>query len=688
MTEASRKSGSARKHRLRDVADLITEAGDRGIQAIKPIFGLVMLVFFAIAMVLAMGLSTLQNRKVTVERSLEEYRALVDPRLSALTDLMRSLGLGGVAQAYGDLVIYGRPEHAQQVIAAVGAAKSAIRRFRTLVLSEEEQRALASIDRLLDDYLNATRQLRAQPLPPSEALTLIGPTAQREALASIDVLRQVGVLGQQADDTLLRRASLLAEMYATAGLRGLIDEVYQYLVTGDLSARTRADVAEAQLEELVERYRRYTRSAAEAAALEDLSEAFQRYREIMVSIRDGRAEGLETDAMASQVLADPSGALDAMLILERELAEEVASTNDIIGWGVNSIQRMAVAVIYVSVIAAIAITVLIYWFVVRRMTTDLKLRKSQLEQELVERKAAEAQVRAFAGELERKVAERTVDLSATNAQLTQTLDQLKNAQEQLVENEKLAALGGLVAGIAHEINTPIGIGTTAASHLDESIKTFRQTLDSGKLRKSDLQDFLARCDEATDLIRANLVRAADLIRSFKTISVDQGQEDCRPLQLKDYIEDIAASLGPRTVKAGHKVTIDCPHDLVVVTYPGAIAQIITNLVLNAVNHAFDDGRKGEVRIEAQAVGDGAEISVLDNGKGVPPEVLKRLFEPFFTTKRGEGGSGLGMSIVHNLVRGQLGGEIVAENRPEGGLAIHFSLADQAKKPAADPQAAE
>ena len=259
----------------------------------------------------------------------------------------------------------------------------------------------------------------------------------------------------------------------------------------------------------------------------------------------------------------------------------------------------------------------------------------------------------LAAELEARVKARTQDLS-------DALDNLKRAQRQLVDTEKMAALGGLVAGVAHEINTPIGISVTAASHLAEQSMQLQRKLESGALKKSDLSEFSEIAQQSSELVLSNLRRASELVRSFKQVAVDQSSEQKRTIELRAYLTDILSALRPMIRKSQHHIHINCADEIHLCTFPGAIYQITTNLVLNAINHAFIDGEVGNIWIQASVNETHLMLDFEDDGVGIPADIRERVFEPFFTTKRGQGGSGLGLHIVFNLVTQVLGGEITVE----------------------------
>jgi signal transduction histidine kinase len=237
------------------------------------------------------------------------------------------------------------------------------------------------------------------------------------------------------------------------------------------------------------------------------------------------------------------------------------------------------------------------------------------------------------------------------------LDELRRAQESLLQAERLASLGGLVAGVAHEINTPVGIALTSASVLMEATEKVHEAVAAGNIKKSDILRYLDTASESTRLIMNNAYRAAHLIHSFKQIAVDQVSEARRRFELRDYINEVVSSLQPKLKKTHITVSIACPPDLMLDSYPGALAQVITNLTLNCVEHAFEPEEEGRITIGVARQGDWVEMQVSDNGKGIPPDMIDKVFDPFVTTRRGQGGTGLGLNIVFNLLAKQFAGTI-------------------------------
>lgn len=290
------------------------------------------------------------------------------------------------------------------------------------------------------------------------------------------------------------------------------------------------------------------------------------------------------------------------------------------------------------------------------------------------------------------------------------LAELTRAQESLVEAEKMAALGGLVAGVAHEINTPVGNALGAISHLHRETRQASTLFQTGKLRRQDADHFIGTALEAGDIALTNIQRAATLVASFKQVAADQTAGDRRRFALGAYVEEVLVSLSPQLRRARVTVETDIPADIAMDADPGALAQVLANLISNAVLHGFgdrdpidpgDDGETARVRIAARHVetaseiggaefgpseiGNGAHIRlrVSDNGRGMTEDVRSRIFEPFFTTRRGSGGTGLGMHIVYNLVTRNLGGRIKVESAPGRGAVFTMTLPDRAPEKPGD-----
>lgn len=273
--------------------------------------------------------------------------------------------------------------------------------------------------------------------------------------------------------------------------------------------------------------------------------------------------------------------------------------------------------------------------------------------------------------IERKQAEK--EIYSANVELKKTLENLRKAQYQLVESEKKASWGELMAGIAHEVNTPLGIGVTAASLLRDRTKEFNGLFQCNTMKKSDLITFLDTASKSSEIILINLQRASELIRSFKQIAIDQSSEEKRIVKVNAYLHDILRSLRPKIKNTKHIFGIECPEGLEFDSYPGALAQIITNLIINSISHGYEKNDEGHIIIKVTRDNNHLFLNYSDDGKGIDNEILEHIFDPFFTTTRAHGGSGLGLHLVYNLVSRKLKGTIKCKSEPGKGTTFSITL---------------
>ncbi|MBN2442776.1 MAG: substrate-binding domain-containing protein [Spirochaetales bacterium] len=257
--------------------------------------------------------------------------------------------------------------------------------------------------------------------------------------------------------------------------------------------------------------------------------------------------------------------------------------------------------------------------------------------------------------------------------LQETFEQLTKTQNELIQAEKMAALGRLVAGVAHEINTPIGITLTSSSFLEEITDTITSLYNTENLKKQDLEKYFSKAMESVRLMKSNMVRAAELVKGFKKVAVDNSSEGMRRFNVNDYIHDILLSLRPQLKKCNHIIDIDCPRELQIKSFPGTFYQILTNLIINSLNHGFEDLKKGNIKIVVNYKNKKCYFNYSDNGRGIDEENLKYIFDPFFTTKRKSGGTGLGLHIVYNLVTQKLNGTIRCESKKDEGVCFYMTI---------------
>ncbi|WP_159581648.1 sensor histidine kinase [Alteromonas sp. KUL106] len=296
----------------------------------------------------------------------------------------------------------------------------------------------------------------------------------------------------------------------------------------------------------------------------------------------------------------------------------------------------------------------------------------RMQEYMQKQRQAEEQHRKLNASLEDMVNHRTTALKDANQELIQTLEKLHQFQRQIVQNEKMASLGDMVAGVAHEVNTPIGLGVTASTMMLDRLEVIQKDFENKTLKASAMKRFLDESKENLNIIYRNLNRAAELISSFKQVAVDQTSESSRSFCVVQLVNEILLSLQPRLKKLKHNINVNCDPTLNVETKAGPINQILINLIMNSVIHGFESMEEGTIDISAELVSDNKlKLVYTDNGKGIPPEIRKRIFDPFVTTKRGQGGSGLGMHLVYNLVTQALNGSISITS--EEGQGVEFVI---------------
>jgi signal transduction histidine kinase len=266
-------------------------------------------------------------------------------------------------------------------------------------------------------------------------------------------------------------------------------------------------------------------------------------------------------------------------------------------------------------------------------------------------------------------------LMTTNKDLQNSILELNKAKERLLESEKMTSLGMLSAEVSHEINTPIGISITSASYLLDLLLRLKQDFNQQKLSKQSIESFIEHAHESTDLLIYNLNRASDLITSFKQVAVDQTSDKIRLIVMSEYIDEIIHSLHPKLKKSNHSIKVDCDKNIEISSHPGAIAQVIINLIINSIFHGFENINRGEITINISLHQQTLHLDYADNGHGLTEDGIENLFLPFYTTKVNQGGTGLGTHIIHNLVVDTLNGSIEVINKNNPGLSYHIEFPD-------------
>ncbi|WP_448567046.1 ATP-binding protein [Thalassotalea ganghwensis] len=298
---------------------------------------------------------------------------------------------------------------------------------------------------------------------------------------------------------------------------------------------------------------------------------------------------------------------------------------------------------------------------------------NRLEKHIAKLQQAEEQSEKRNQELEQKITNRTAALKESNQELLSTLEKLHQFQDQLVESGKMASLGDMVAGVAHEVNTPIGLGVTASTLLADRLNEMKEHFDNKTLRSSQLKKFFNEGQENVGIIYRNLKRAAELISSFKKVAVDQSSEDIRQFDMNELVNEVLLTLAPQIKNSPYQINVHCPENLLIWSKPGPINQILINLILNSMLHAFEGRETGVITIDVELIENIVNINYQDDGKGIDKAIRNKIFEPFTTTKRGSGGSGLGLHLVYNLVTQALGGNIEIESKQNIGTKFEIKF---------------
>lgn len=308
---------------------------------------------------------------------------------------------------------------------------------------------------------------------------------------------------------------------------------------------------------------------------------------------------------------------------------------------------------------------------VARKTSSLS--STMLKMEVQQKELLKQQQSLQEENLLRSKTEKT--LITTNKDLILSITELNKAKERLLEAEKMASLGALSAEVSHELSTPIGISITSSSYLMEQILLFQQTLAQNKLTKNTIETFIENANKSTQLLINNLQRASELLTSFKHIAVDQTSDKIRIIKVAHYLEEIIQSLHPKLRKTNHQIKLLCDDNIDFYSHPGAIAQIIINLIINSITHGFENIMNGEIIIDVALRHNKLIIDYSDNGQGITEETKEKLFDAFYTTKSNKGGIGLGTHIIKNLVIDTLNGSITAQSELGKGLSYHLELPD-------------
>ncbi|MDF1881047.1 HAMP domain-containing protein [Sulfurimonas sp. MAG313] len=352
-----------------------------------------------------------------------------------------------------------------------------------------------------------------------------------------------------------------------------------------------------------------------------------------------------------------------MFLAAREIERIVLSVKENTQNKASEVRKMAINVIVITLSLALVLGILVTWFLTKSISNPIselihvinKLsQEDDVEVPLVNNKDEIGQIARAISNFKEVLLKRKAKTEA-----------------QLIEAEKMAALGDLVAGVAHEINTPIGIAVTGSSHLQDQIKKLETAFDAGKLRKAEFRDFVENALPTASTIQSNLERASSLIKSFKQVAVDQSSQETRTFLLYDYIDEILISLRPKLKQVKHHISVNGDNTLYIETVPGALSQVVTNLIMNSLTHAYDKDEEGTISFDIEVEDKKVLLRYKDDGKGMDENIIKHIYEPFFTTRRGSGGSGLGLSIVYNLVTQTMGGTMSCQSELNKGTQFEM-----------------
>ncbi len=539
--------------------------------------------------------------------------------------------------------------------------------------------SVAELERVTDKFLNGFGELRAvqatitktyqdQVLTPAKDMAglysiIEGATGRREAL----IWPALGK-SREAFTAMLVAANAYYLSLATASA----EDARRNTETIEKTIPEMSELAENDLQRMA-----LQRLQARTSALR---EGFAKLSEQLAS----RTELLRNTIDASQ--AEAIGAIDNLSVKMRQREQKAQATFDRTLTGISR-KVLSIAVIFLGIIltAGVIIALSIRLPLQQIMASMHAITTGDYDRRVQGTNAKDevgAMARAVEVFRENAIAKRETEdeLRTSKEKAEGALLELNAAQQNLIDAERLAALGGLVAGVAHEVNNPIGISLTVASSFARRADMFEAELRSdGQLRRSQLEEFVRSSRDAAGQLVANLHRAGELIQSFKQVAVDRSHAERRQFSLSEATDQIIASLRPVLKRSAITLSVDVPEGLVIDGYPGSYGQILTNLFLNAANHAFADGRSGAISISARPRGsDDVEIIFADNGAGMTPDVQRQAFDPFFTTRRNEGGTGLGLHIVYNLVTQQLGGRMMLDSRLGQGTTFRIIMPRAAK----------
>lgn len=627
-------------------------------------------VFALCSMLVAAALGSVKSSSENAVASWRQFSDQASAQQRALRAFVTQAGIAGLIEDYHRLAATGEESLLPVVYGRAGAALAALATYPIMNVPEEETIARATLQAVVRAYAARIGPVVAmhregQPAAAIFAAADVNGTAALPALEALaDATAHSMLNGGAPIDS---KALILLDTRRLLGLEGLVHNANRYLagVSPDALERVHQDVA--KLDDTLERYRRHYLAPEEAIAVQALADELHR---VTQQLRANKAVGA--------VIFDASPLQAALLKVEMLVYAEAMTAQTNLQSTLDEVSSRAGVIMVVVAVGALILIACAIWFLVfrvgRRINAITRTMRDLASGNLDARIPATGDHDEI-GDMSRALLVFRDGLRA-NATLT----------TELAESSRLASLGAMVAGMAHELNTPIGNALAVSSTLEDQCKNFRKDLNSERLLRSALDRHATSLEDASTLIQRNLLRAAEQIGSFKQVAVDQTSGKRREFPLDDVLANVVHSMQPQFKRTPFSLTMGEASGVVMESYPGALSQVITNLVENGLRHGLAGRATGKVEVRVRrADSTSTEIVVQDDGAGIPDEVAPDIFNAFFTTKAGKGGSGLGLHIVKAIVCGSLGGRITVESHPGEGSRFIITLPNKAP---ADTVAAE
>jgi signal transduction histidine kinase len=627
-------------------------------------------VFFlsAIAVVLALG-----GVRSSSNDAIKSWRSYVD-QASAEQRVFRNYitlgGLAGFIDDYGRLVSTGQESQAGLLYSRGGAALLSINSYPLAEASPEVKQAQATLQANLKTYIGRVGPVLAmyragRPKEEIAKFAKVDDTGVPEALKTLLEAIRAGSITDR--DALEPKGVILLDVRMSLGIGGLVQYANAYAAGGDIADRAKAEASIAQVRGQLVRYRQHTLSPKETTSLAAFEDALAA---VETRLKSGAPGPLDTRPLQASLLN-----VEAIVYAEATAAYNNLQTT------LDRISAKAGGIIIFVSIGAVLLLAGGAWLLIFRIGRRIKaltrvmrdLASGKLDTEI-----PTATDRDEIGEMSQALLVFRDGLRA-NAAMTM----------ELAESSRLASLGAMVAGMAHELNTPLGNALAVSSSLEEQCRALQKDLASERILRSVLDRHAASLGDAASLIQRNLVRASEQITSFKQVAVDQTSARRREFHLDDVLANVVQTLAPLFKRTPFTLELGEASGAVMESYPGALSQVITNLVENGMKHGLCDRTAGKVKVDVRRLGPHfTEISVSDDGAGIPEDVKPSIFRAFFTTKDGKGGSGLGLHIVKSIVCGPLGGQISVQSEPGKGSRFTLTLPNKAPAEPADPEITE